>query len=86
MRDYILSQSIARDSAFVFPKLRRMISSWFVKRNLAAIEKLDDYMLNDIGLTRDDLRSLRGLPLDVDMLDEMMRLRDRRSLKGVRRR
>ena len=35
MRDYILTQSIARDSTFAFPKLRRMIRSWFLKRNLA---------------------------------------------------
>ena len=29
MRDYILTESLARDSAFVFPKLRRMLRSWF---------------------------------------------------------
>ncbi|PZF75155.1 hypothetical protein DK847_19735 [Aestuariivirga litoralis] len=84
MRDFILTQSIARDSAFVFPKLRRMLRSWFVKRDLARLERFDDYMLSDIGLTRGDLRHLRRLPLDVDLTHEMDRLRETRA-RGTRR-
>ncbi|MFO1131178.1 MAG: DUF1127 domain-containing protein [Hyphomicrobiales bacterium] len=85
MRDYILTESLARDSAFVFPKLRRMLRSWFVRRDLRTLEAFDDYMLSDIGLTRGDLRHLRSLPLDVDLPHEMERLRETRSRRGVRR-
>lgn len=84
MRDYILTQSLARDSSFAFPKLRRMVRSWFVKRDLRTLERFDDYMLSDIGLSRGDLRHLRGLPLDVDLSHEMDRLREVRSRRGVR--
>lgn len=84
MRDYILTQSIARDSAIAFPTLRRIIRSWFMKRDLATLERFDDYMLNDIGLTRGDLRHLRGLPLDVDLAHEMDRLREQRARRGLR--
>jgi len=84
MRDLILTQSIARDSAFVFPKLRRMLRSWFVKRDLARLERFDDYMLSDIGLTRGALRHLRRLPLDVDLTHEMDRRRETRA-RGARR-
>lgn len=84
MRDYILTQSLARDRAFAFPKLRRMLRSWFMKRDLARLEGFDDYMLADIGLTRGDLRHLRRLPLDVDMTHEMERLRETRARRGVR--
>lgn len=83
MRDYILTQSLSRDSARAFPKLRRMIRSWFMQRDLRVIERFDDYMLHDIGLTRGDLRTLRSLPLDVDLQHEMDRLRDQR-MRGVR--
>ncbi|MCA3562430.1 MAG: DUF1127 domain-containing protein [Aestuariivirga sp.] len=83
MRDYILALSIARDSTFAFPKLRRMLRSWFMKRDLATLERFDDYMLSDIGLTRGDLRHLRRLPLDVDLTHEMERLREQRA-RGVR--
>ena len=63
-----------------------MVRSWFARRHLRTVEQLDDYMLTDIGLTRDDLRRLRALPLDVDMAEEMTRLREARAAKGVRRR
>jgi uncharacterized protein YjiS (DUF1127 family) len=84
MRDYVLTQSIARDSAFAFPKLRRMLRSWLMRRDLRTLEHFDDYMLSDIGLTRGDLRHLRSLPLDVDLSHEMDRLRESRSRRGVR--
>ncbi len=84
MRDYIFHQALSRDSAFVFPKLRRLVRSWFAKRNLKRLEQLDDYMLNDIGLTRGDLRHALRLPYDVDPVDEMLRLRDQRIRRGLR--
>lgn len=82
MRDYILTQSIARDSTFAFPKLRRMIRSWFQKRNLKALEALDAHMLDDIGLAHVDIRHLYRLPLEVDLLEELVRIRDCRARNG----
>jgi uncharacterized protein YjiS (DUF1127 family) len=85
MRDYTLTQALARESTFAFPKLRRMLRSWFMKRDLRTLERFDDYMLHDIGLVRDDIRYLRQLPLDVDLPHEMDRLRETRARRGVRR-
>lgn len=84
MRNYILTQSLSRDSTFAFPKLRRMLRSWFMRRDLRTLERYDDYMLNDIGLTRGDLRMLRSLPLDTDLPHEMDRLRETRARRGLR--
>lgn len=84
MRDYIFQQALSRDSAFVFPKLRRLVRSWIAKRSLKGLDRLDDYMLNDIGLTRADLRFIMRLPYDIDPLDEMTRIREQRMRKGVR--
>jgi uncharacterized protein YjiS (DUF1127 family) len=84
MRDFVFHQAQARDSAFVFPKLRRLVRSWIAKRKLRRLEHLDDYLLNDIGLTRDDLRAGLRLPYDVDPIDEIARLRDQRMRRGVR--
>ncbi len=86
MRDYILHQASSRETTFTFPKLRRMVRSWIAKRSLRRLEQLDDYMLNDIGLTRDDLRLAQRLPYDVDPIDEMARLRDQRLRRGTRSR
>ena len=84
MRDYIFHQALSRDSTFVFPKLRRLVRSWLAKKNLKRLETLDDYMLNDIGLTRADLRFALRLPYDLDPIDEMARLREQRIRRGVR--
>lgn len=86
MRDYVFHQALSRDSAYVFPKLRRLVRSWLAKRNLKRLEQLDDYMLNDIGLSRADVRYALKLPYDVDPVDEMMRLQDQRIRRGVRTR
>lgn len=84
MRNYIFHQATSRDRTFTFPNLRRLVRSWIAKRSLRRLEQLDDYMLNDIGLSRDDLRLAQRLPFDVDPIDEMARLRDRRLRKGIR--
>jgi uncharacterized protein YjiS (DUF1127 family) len=84
MRDYIFHQALSRDSTFVFPKLRRLVRSWFAKKNLRRLEQLDDYLLNDIGLARGDIRHALKLPYDIDPIEEMARLREQRIRRGVR--
>jgi uncharacterized protein YjiS (DUF1127 family) len=86
MRDYILHQAQSRDSTFAFPKLRRWVRNWFAKRSVNALTKLNDYQLNDIGLTRGDLRRLMNLPYDVDPIEEMAMIRDLRAARGTRTR
>ena len=84
MRDYVLHQAEFRDKAFAFPRLRRVVRNWFARRSLARLETMDDHILWDIGLTRDDLRHGRGLPLDVDPIAEIIRGRESRFSRGVR--
>jgi uncharacterized protein YjiS (DUF1127 family) len=86
MRDYIFHQALSRDSTFAFPNLRRLVRSWVAKRSLRRLEQLDDYMLNDIGMTRSDIRSALRLPYDVDPIDEVARIREQRFRKGIRSR
>ena len=84
MRDYIRHEAIFRDGAFAFPMLQRILRNWFTRRYLRKLEQFDDYILSDIGLTRDDLRHGQSLPHDVDPIAELMRFRDRRAVKGRR--
>ncbi len=86
MRDYIRSEASFRDSAFAFPALRRVVRNWIVRRQLLKLEKLDDYLLNDIGLSRDDIRWGLALPRDVDAVSALEDVRDRRMGRGVRHR
>lgn len=85
MRDYILTQAETRDSAFVFPRLRRIVANWLKRRQLRALEQLEDHMLMDIGLTRADLIHAQKLPLDMDPVWELTRQsRFRPKSRGLR--
>jgi len=84
MRDYVLHDARSRDSTFAFPKLRRMVRSFIAKRQLRQLAALDDYMLNDIGLNRDDLRYALRLPYDIDPAQELTAIQHERMARGVR--
>ena len=84
MRDYTLHQARFRDSTFAFPALRRMLRNWVTRRHLYKLQQLDDYLLFDIGLTRDDLRWGMSLPSDCDISISLAERREGRMRKGVR--
>ncbi len=49
-----------------FTFLRRVTRNWKAKRRIAALADFDDYMLRDIGITRDEVQWAAGLPLTVN--------------------
>ena len=63
-----------------------VLRSWLAKRQLRKLTGLDGYLLNDIGLTRDDLRHGLKLPCDVDPIGEMTAIREQRMARGARHR
>jgi len=66
MRDYVLNQAISQDEFGLVPFLRRTARNWKAKRRIAALGDFDDYMLRDIGVTRDEIQWAAGLPLTVN--------------------
>lgn len=78
MRDYALERALNRDSAHAFPTLRRLFANWFRRRSLRRVEELDDHILRDIGVSRDDLRAALRMPLEVDPYQELQRRLRRR--------
>ena len=42
------------------------LANWRRRRQVAGIEHLDDHLLDDIGLTRSDVRRAGSMPLDQD--------------------
>ena len=75
MRDYILTQAETADRTFTFPALNRMVANWRKRRQLRQLEQLDDHVLMDIGLTRDELIRVQRSPLGIDPLDELLRVK-----------
>lgn len=83
MRDKALIQNLGHDSG-LWIKLRQVVRSWQAKRKLRRLETLDDYMLGDIGLTRDDLYYGQSLPSQVDPIAELVRVREQRIKRGMK--
>lgn len=82
MRDYILNQAETSGKTFTFPALHRMIGNWRKRRQLRQLEQLDDHVLMDIGLTRDELIRVQRVPLALDPVSELLNVRPAR--RGLR--
>jgi hypothetical protein len=57
-----------------------LIRNWRARRAVQRLDLMDDRMLLDIGLTREDLRWASGLPLSVNAalaMDHRARSRER---------
>lgn len=79
MRDYVLTQSQSRQAYGVLTVVARVIRNWKHHRDLEKLLKLDDYLLRDMGLTRDVVQHLANLPLTVDVDWERERVMRRHS-------
>jgi uncharacterized protein YjiS (DUF1127 family) len=66
MRDYALSRARAAEATGALSLLWRLLSNWRARRAVARLDTLDDFLLRDIGVTRDELRWASGLPLSVN--------------------
>lgn len=75
MRDYILNQAETAGKTFTFPVLNRVIANWRKRRQLRQLEQLDDHVLMDIGLTRDELIRIQRVPLALDPVSELLNVR-----------
>jgi uncharacterized protein YjiS (DUF1127 family) len=66
MRDYALSRAQSAEATGSGSFLGQLIRNWRARRAVARLDRLDDHMLRDIGITREDLRWAAGLPLTVN--------------------
>ena len=66
MREYTLNQAISQGEYGVVSFARRILRNWKAKRRIVALGNFDDYMLKDIGITRDEVQWASGLPLTVN--------------------
>jgi len=66
MRDYALNRAIFLEEAHQPSIARRLLRNWKARRRIASLTTYDDYMLRDIGVTREDVQWAQGLPLTVN--------------------
>ncbi len=67
MRDYTLSQAQSRQAFGLVATAKRVVRNWKHHRELTQLLKLDDYLLHDLGLSRQLITHLLSLPLTVDV-------------------
>jgi uncharacterized protein YjiS (DUF1127 family) len=79
MRELILHQAESHEGTFAFAAIRRMVVNWWKRRTLRKLQELDDHLLCDIGLTREELETALRLPLSIDRSWEFSR---RRRVRG----
>ena len=66
MRDYALNRAISLEEGNGYSLVSRIWRNWQARRRVADLATYDDYMLNDIGITRDEVEWAAGLPLTVN--------------------
>jgi uncharacterized protein YjiS (DUF1127 family) len=80
MRDYALHRAQSAESAGALPLLRQAIANWRARRAVAQLDRFDDFLLRDIGVTREEVRWAADLPLNLNAtlaLEERARRRRR---------
>lgn len=71
MRDYALHRAEASEATGRLSLLWGLIRNWRARRAVGRLDALDDFLLQDIGVTRTEVRWAAGLPLSVNAALEL---------------
>jgi uncharacterized protein YjiS (DUF1127 family) len=66
MREYALNRAWLAGDVEGSSLVRRFLHNWRTRRAVARLDHYDDYLLHDIGVSREDVRWAAGLPLTVN--------------------
>ena len=66
MRDYALNHAASFDTGNGVSLFARLFRNWRARRSISRLSDYDDYILQDIGVTRADVSWAAGLPLTVN--------------------
>ncbi len=80
MRDYALNLAASAEATGSHALLWDLIRNWRSRRAVSRLDRLDDHLLRDIGVTREELRWATRLPLSRNAaleLDDLARRRRR---------
>jgi hypothetical protein len=81
MRDYALTRALSIGEAGGRSIMTRLFRNWRARRSVARLQAYDDYILRDIGVSREDIAWAVGLPLTVNAALGLEERSFRRSCK-----
>jgi uncharacterized protein YjiS (DUF1127 family) len=80
MRNYALHQAEISGSLPGSGLLTRLIDNWRARRAIAKLDRLDDFLLHDIGLSRQDIASASHIPLTRSPVVALQEIASQRRL------
>ncbi len=66
MRDYALSRAASAEATGGLASFNGLLRNWMTRRAVGRLDRLDDYLLRDIGVTREEVQWAAGLPLSIN--------------------
>lgn len=66
MRDYALSRAASAEATGALSLFNGLLRNWLARRAVGRLDQLDDYLLRDIGVTREEVQWAARLPLSVN--------------------
>jgi uncharacterized protein YjiS (DUF1127 family) len=84
MTDHSLPRATGLGVTEVFSGLREFVSHWLKRQRLYRLQELDDRMLDDIGLVREEIEASLNLPLAIDPIWDLNRRAQQRRVRGTR--
>ncbi len=80
MRNYELYQAEISGTLPGSGILTNFIENWRARRAVARLDRLDDFLLNDIGLSRSDLDKAQHVPFNQNALVALEQIASERRL------
>ena len=84
MTDHSVSRTAGFGVADITSAARQLASHWLKRRRLYRLQQLDDTLLNDIGLLREEVNASLEQPLSVDPVCDLNRRAWARRVHGPR--
>lgn len=85
MRDYAYHQSQVAGGMPGTGILARLWQNWQARRAVASLDRLDDFLLRDVGYSREDVRRASCTPISLNAVQALEELSSERRLQFGRR-
>ena len=82
MHEYVRNEADQKFYGGWLGNLRRYIQNWLKRQMLKQVHELDDYLIKDLGMNRQEIADVLQLPLIFDPILELHR-RSRAKVKRV---
>ena len=81
MREFVLIEADQQFNGYIFGTLRRYLQNWLKRQMLEQVYRLDEHLLDHLGLSQEAIGEALQLPLVYDPIAELYR----RARAGARR-